>query len=148
MNTTNASTNMTVARRPLAAPIPSQSPFSVIYPPGGCAGIRTVSITARRARAGPRKEERRFGIGALAGAPGACLLLLQLSGRVDRQNPHGVGGGEPGVLQRGCCVACGCLVVEDREDQRPVCQCLNLPSGRDSMCRQPTVGAGHSRRMT
>src|SRR5215470_18917099 len=67
MNTTNASTNMRAARRPLAAPIPSQSLFSVIYPPGGCAGI-------------------------------------------------------PYCFHH-------CLVAEDREDQRPVCQCLNLPSG-------------------
>jgi hypothetical protein len=43
------------------------------------------------------EEERRSDPGALAGAPGAGLLLLQLSGRVDRQNPDGVGGGEPGV---------------------------------------------------
>ena len=41
------------------------------------------------------EEQRRSDPGTLAGAPGADLLLLQLSGRVDRQNPDGVGGGEP-----------------------------------------------------
>src|SRR6266487_3539962 len=81
------------------------------------------------------EDERRSDPGALAGAPGADLLLFQLSGRVDRENPDGVGGGEPGVFQIARCVVCGCLVVEDREDQRPVCHCVDLPSGWDSMSR-------------
>ena len=43
------------------------------------------------------EEERRFDPGTFASTASAGPHLLQLSGRVGRQNADGAGGGEPGV---------------------------------------------------
>jgi hypothetical protein len=69
--------------------------------------------------------------GALAGAVGADLVLLELAIGIEGEDADGVPVGDTGILQRHCCGVGGDLIWEDSE--------YELPVGHRSV---PSVGCG------